>query len=54
MMYGVSQVNLVTGEGLAECFKGGRQYEAVINTAAMSQPALCERDPATARCRGLG
>lgn len=43
------QVNLITGEGLAECFDGGRQFDAVVNTAAISQPALCERDPSMAR-----
>ena len=46
------QVNLATGEGLDESLQAltadGLQLVAVINCAAISQPAVCERDPAAA------
>ena len=45
-------MNLATGEGLDACLEAltcnGRQLVAVINCAAISQPAVCERDPAAA------
>ncbi|KAL4436541.1 hypothetical protein ABPG75_003680 [Micractinium tetrahymenae] len=46
------QVDLANGEGLDACLAdltaGGRQLVAVVNCAAISQPAACERDPAAA------
>lgn len=50
------QVDFVNGNGLQDAFAGG--VDAVINCAAVSQPALCEKDPALARyallhCRSL-
>lgn len=42
------RVNLASGEGLAEAV-GGFQPDAVINCAAVSQPAACEQDYQTAR-----
>lgn len=41
---------LASGEGLARCFQAvDGQIDAVINCAAVSQPAACERDQAYAR-----
>lgn len=46
------QVDLATGAGLDACLSdltvGGRQLVAIINCAAVSQPAVCEQDPAAA------
>ena len=41
-------VDLASGEGLQRCFHELGQVDAVINCAAVSQPALCERDPSYA------
>ena len=38
------QVDLATGEGLDVVFKK-KNYDVIINCAAMSQPVACERDP---------
>ncbi|KAI7836218.1 hypothetical protein COHA_009899 [Chlorella ohadii] len=46
------KVNLATGEGLDECLEaltaGGKRLVAVINCAALSQPAVCEAHPEAA------
>ena len=47
------QVNLAKGEGLEACLQGltrggALRLVAVINAAAISQPAACERDEAAA------
>lgn len=46
------KVNLATGEGLDACLEaltaGGKRLVAVINCAALSQPAVCEAQPAAA------
>ena len=42
------RVDLASGAGLAECLAAAAPLGAVINAAAVSQPALCERDPAAA------
>jgi dTDP-4-dehydrorhamnose reductase len=42
------RVDLATGEGLAACVAAAGPLDAVINCAAVSQPAACERDPAAA------
>lgn len=43
------QVDLKTGEGLTECLTALGPVDAVINCAAISQPAICEKDIAYAR-----
>ena len=43
------RVDLATGEGLEECLAACSPLAVVINTAALSQPAVCERDEAAAR-----
>ena len=43
------RVDLATGAGLAACLAAAAPLSAVINAAALSQPALCDRDPAAAR-----
>jgi hypothetical protein len=42
-----AQVDFGSGDGLRDAFHGG--IDAVINCAAISQPALCEKDPVLAR-----
>lgn len=44
-----SQTDLKSGEGLHEAFAKVGPIDAVINCAAMSSPAACEKDAATAR-----
>jgi dTDP-4-dehydrorhamnose reductase len=43
------RVNLATGEGLEDCLLACAPLDAVIHTAALSQPAVCERDEEAAR-----
>ena len=44
------QVDFVTGSGLDDCFAAlGDSIAAVINCVAISQPAVCEKDPEHAR-----
>ena len=43
-------VDLATGAGLDECLASLGPVAAVINCAAVSSPAVCERDPIAARC----
>lgn len=43
------QVDLVKGEGLQQCLAELSPLAAIINTAAMSSPGACERDPDIAR-----
>lgn len=43
------RVDLGSGAGLADCLAAAAPLGAVVNAAAVSQPALCERDPAAAR-----
>lgn len=43
------RVDLSTGDGLEEVFQALGPVDAVINTAALSQPAMCEQDYAYAR-----
>ncbi len=43
------QVDLKDGSGLAECFEAMHPLAAVINTAAVTSPVICERHPDTAR-----
>lgn len=44
------QVNIATGEGIGQCFLDPESDpDAVINCVALSQPAVCERDPELAR-----
>lgn len=43
------QVNLATGAGLQEALTALGAVSAVVNCAAISQPAVCERSPDTAR-----
>ena len=43
------RVDLATGAGLAACLAAAAPLGAVVNAAAVSQPALCERDPDAAR-----
>ena len=38
------------GEGLQEVFESLGRVDVVINTAALSAPAACHRDPDAARC----
>lgn len=40
--------------GLQEAFDSLGRVDVVINTAALSAPAACHRDPDAARCVGLG
>ncbi|KAI8468007.1 MAG: methionine adenosyltransferase regulatory beta subunit-related [Monoraphidium minutum] len=42
------RVDLATGEGLDEALEALGPVDVVVNTAAISQPALCERDYARA------
>ena len=42
------QVDLATGEGLAECLQELGPLAAVVNCAAISQPVACERGFAAA------
>jgi dTDP-4-dehydrorhamnose reductase len=45
-----TQANVVTGEGIQECFlEPDTAPDVVINCVALSQPAACERDPELAR-----
>lgn len=44
-----SQTDIKSGEGLQEAFAKVGPIDAVINCAAMSSPAACEKDAATAR-----
>jgi dTDP-4-dehydrorhamnose reductase len=44
-----AQADLKSGEGLSEAFAKAGPIDAVINCAAMSSPAACEKDAATAR-----
>lgn len=46
-------VDLATGAGLNECLASLGPIAAVINCAAVSSPAACERDPVAARCASL-
>ena len=46
-------VDLATGVGLSECLASLGPIAAVINCAAVSSPAACERDPVAARCASL-
>ncbi|KAK9837139.1 hypothetical protein WJX81_005845 [Elliptochloris bilobata] len=43
------EVDLATGAGLAECLDALGPLLAVVNCAAVSSLAICERDPAAAR-----
>ncbi|MEW5300359.1 MAG: hypothetical protein WDW36_003295 [Sanguina aurantia] len=43
-----AQVDCSTGEGFSSLFLG-QVFHAVINCAAISQPGVCEKDPASAR-----
>ena len=43
------QADLTTGEGLKEALSSLSPVDVVINCAAVSQPALCERDEEFAR-----
>ena len=43
------QVDLMSGEGLPEAFQALGPVHAVINCAALSQPAVCEKQPEAAR-----
>jgi dTDP-4-dehydrorhamnose reductase len=42
------RVDLATGEGLAACLAAAGPLDAVVHTAALSQPGACERDPSAA------
>ncbi|EIE18739.1 methionine adenosyltransferase regulatory beta subunit-related [Coccomyxa subellipsoidea C-169] len=42
-------VDLVSGEGLEQCISSLPSLSAIINTAAISSPGACEKDPDTAR-----
>lgn len=42
------RVDLATGEGLDACLRAAARLDAVVHTAALSQPVVCERDPAAA------
>ena len=44
------KVDLATGEGLGEAFKALLPLDVVINCAAISSPAACEKHPDRARC----
>ena len=46
------QVDLASGEGLAECLEACGPLAAVVNCAAVSSPAACEQDPKRARYFG--
>ena len=43
------QCDLSDAQAVGELFKA-HAFNAVVNTAALSQPAVCESDPAAARC----
>ena len=43
------QVDLATGEGLHNIFDSLGPVDVVINCAAVSLPALCEKHPESAR-----
>jgi len=43
-------VDFATGSGLQEVFDKMGAVDVVINTAAISSPAACEKNPAAARC----
>jgi dTDP-4-dehydrorhamnose reductase len=45
----VNQVDLATGEGLERCLSSLMPLTTVINTAAISSPGACEKDPQAAR-----
>ena len=45
----IVQVDLKSGEGLHEAFAQFGPLDAVVNCAAISSPAACEKDPETAR-----
>ena len=44
------QVDLKDGSGLAECLEAMQPLAAIINTAAITSPAICEKYPEKARC----
>ena len=46
-------VDFATGSGLQEVFDKMGAVDVVINTAAISSPAACEKNPAAARCAVL-
>ncbi|KIY95787.1 dTDP-4-dehydrorhamnose reductase [Monoraphidium neglectum] len=47
------RVDLATGEGLDSAFEALGPVDVVVNTAAISQPALCEKDYARARAANV-
>ena len=45
----IVQVDLKDGSGLEQCLEAMHPLAAIINTAGITSPAICERHPETAR-----
>ena len=45
----ILQVDLKDGSGLEQCLEAMHPLSAVINTAGITSPAICERHSDTAR-----
>lgn len=48
-LWPVMQLDLPTGEGMQQCFDHLGPVDVVINCAAISSPAACEKEEETAR-----